>query len=73
MAQVLLLVLVAEADRAVGRIGIFVLSRDTARWIAASIAKLPSMAAATKTPFGMSTQLARTFSRQTIHSTWPLA
>jgi len=55
MAQVLSLVLVAEADRAVGRIGIFVLSRDAARRIAPSIAKLPSLAAATKTPFGMST------------------
>ena len=39
MARVLSLVLVAEADRAVGRIGIFVLSRDAARRIAASIAK----------------------------------
>ena len=48
MARVLSLVLVAEADRAVGRIGIFVLSRDAARRIAASIAKLPSLAAATK-------------------------
>ena len=55
MAQVLSLVLVADADRAVGRIGIFVLSRDAARRIAASIAKLASLAAATKTPFGMST------------------
>ena len=55
MAQLLSLVLVAEAERAVGRIGIFVLSRDAARRIAASIAKLPSLAAATKTPFGMST------------------
>ena len=39
MAQVLSLVLVAEADRAVGRIRIFVLSRDAARRIAASTAK----------------------------------